>query len=332
MMGAMEAALLVVLLVDDQAIVAAAMRQMLASEADLKLHVCNDSLKAEQVATELSPTIILQDLMMPGIDGFVLLERYRQSVPLKDVPVIVLSSAEDPLDKSRAFQNGANDYVVKLPDKIELIARIRAHARSYLAHRELDKAYRDLATLGRQLADQNAMLERMSMLDGLTGIANRRALDMTLDTEWRRAAREGAALAVALIDVDFFKKYNDSLGHQRGDEALKAVAGSLRGGALRPGDLAARYGGEEFAIVLPDTGPAGLLSVAERLRAGVEELRIPHPASEVGPHVTISIGGAVLRPLPGLAHEARVARADEALYKAKREGRNRVVVPDTASE
>ncbi len=320
-----------VLLVDDQAIVAAAVKQMIATEADLEVKVCNDALAAERVATEVQPMIILQDLMMPGMDGFTLLAAYRRAPALVDVPIIVLSSLEDPNEKSRAFEMGATDYVVKLPDKIELVARIRAHIRAYLAHRQLEAAYRELDDLRKQLEEKNDALERLSQLDGLTGIANRRRFDEMLDTEWRRAIREGHPLGLAMIDVDFFKKYNDALGHLAGDDCLRQVALALQGACFRPGDLVARYGGEEFGVILPGSDLEGSVAVAERLRQAVLALAMPHPGSELG-QVTISVGVVADTPRRDADEGAAslVARADRGLYRAKRQGRNRCIGVDPA--
>ena len=157
----------VVLLVDDQAIVAAALRQMLEVEPDIRFYYCGDPERAIDDALKLRPTVILQDLVMPGTDGFSLLERYRQTPALDAVPVIILSSQEDPLDKSRAFANGANDYLVKIPDRIELIARIRAYSQAYRVRAERDAAYRVLEELKLELERKNAILLELSELDGL---------------------------------------------------------------------------------------------------------------------------------------------------------------------
>jgi two-component system chemotaxis family response regulator WspR len=322
---------LTVLLVDDQAIVAAAVKQMLATEADLEVKVCNDALAAERVATEVAPMLILQDLLMPGMDGFTLLAAYRKAPTLVDVPVIVLSSLEDPNEKSRASEMGATDYVVKLPDKIELVARIRAHMRAYLARLQLEAANRELDQLRKQLEEKNLILERLSQLDGLTGIANRRRFDEMLDLEWRRALREDHPLGLAMIDVDYFKKYNDALGHLAGDDCLRQVALALQGGTFRPGDLVCRYGGEEFGVILPNVDLDGATAVAERLRQAVFGLAMPHPGSELG-QVTISVGVVAVKPRrhddEGAA--SLVARADRGLYRAKRQGRNRCVSVDPA--
>jgi two-component system chemotaxis family response regulator WspR len=317
----------VVLLVDDQAIVAEALRMMLAGAPDIELHVCQSAAEALPKARALRPTVILQDLVMPDVDGFTLVRFFRADPEISAIPVIVLSSKEDPRDKSRAFEIGASDYLVKIPDKIELIARVRAHSRSFLAQLERDEAYRALAALKHQLEVKNAELQRLSTVDGLTGLANRRRFDEVLEQECRRARREGGSLALIMTDVDFFKKYNDSYGHLGGDECLRRVAAVLAQGARRPGDLAARYGGEEFALVLPQTTLEGAATVAETLRSGVAALDILHEGSSVAPHVTLSLGVAVAEPDSArLEPTPLVEEADAALYQAKRSGRNRFVV------
>ena len=177
-----------------------------------------------------------------------------------------------------------------------------------------------------QLAAANDELQRLSNQDGLTGIANRRLFDDFFIAEWQRAVRSEQPLSVIMADVDQFKLYNDTYGHQAGDECLRKVASVLRGGIQRATDLVARYGGEEFAVILPDTDADGAAAVAERLRAAVEGLGIPHAASSVGPVVTISLGVATVRPYADGMPLAVVAQADLALYRAKQQGRNRVAM------
>jgi two-component system, chemotaxis family, response regulator WspR len=312
----------VALLVDDQAIVAEAVRLMLANHADIELKICHDAARALPLARQLRPTVILQDLVMPDVDGFTLVRFFRADPELSGIPIIVLSSKEDPRDKSRAFELGANDYLVKLPDKIELVARVRAHSRSFLAQLERDEAHRALAALKHQLELKNAELSRLSTTDGLTNLANRRRFDEVIESEFRRARRDGTSLALIMTDVDFFKKYNDAYGHQSGDDCLRRVASVLALGTRRPGDLAARYGGEEFVIVLPQTTMEGALIVAEGVRKGVAGLNLLHSGSSVAPHVTLSLGVAVSHPSEETP-DALIERADAALYEAKRHGRNR---------
>ncbi len=174
------------------------------------------------------------------------------------------------------------------------------------------------------LEQTNQQLYRLSSIDGLTGVANRRSFDEFLHHEWRRSLRESTPLSVIMADIDFFKAFNDSLGHQAGDECLKAVAGIISDGLKRPGDIVARYGGEEFVVVLPGTDAPGALDVAEILRAAVESLSLEHPSSAIGRYATISLGVASLIPDDEKTPENLVHQADQALYAAKNGGRNQV--------
>jgi diguanylate cyclase (GGDEF)-like protein len=178
----------------------------------------------------------------------------------------------------------------------------------------------------RELEQANQMLARFSYLDAVTEIANRRNFDDGLELEWRRLLREGGPLSLVMIDIDHFKAFNDSYGHQKGDECLKAVAQTLRHALHRPGDLCARYGGEEFGVILPGTDAEGSGGVAEGLRAAVETLAIPHAGSSVEPVVTISVGVATAHPQQGGTASALLEAADQALYQSKHAGRNRTTV------
>lgn len=171
-------------------------------------------------------------------------------------------------------------------------------------------------------------LERLAMRDGLTSVANRRSFDTTLAIEWRRATRESRTLSLLMIDVDFFKLYNDTYGHQGGDECLRRVAEAMSKVVKRSSDEVARYGGEEFAILLPTTDQQGACVVAERIRVAVEELAVPHARSEVADHVTVSIGVASMVVSQHCTSAELIGAADRALYRAKQQGRNRVATPD----
>lgn len=198
---------------------------------------------------------------------------------------------------------------------------------------ELQAAEEALRESQRRLEHANAQLRLQATRDALTGLANRRHFDERLDEEFRRAQREDGRLGLLMVDVDQFKPFNDDRGHLAGDEVLARVGGCLRDGARRPADLAARYGGEEFAVILPSTDPVGVAAVAERLRAGIEGLGIPHPRSTVAPVVTASLGAAVTAHARALPYAtALVERADAALYRAKGAGRNRVEVDAIAED
>ncbi|KAB0641146.1 diguanylate cyclase [Burkholderia stagnalis] len=315
-----------VLLVDDQTIVAEAIRRALADEERIDFHYCTRSDDAMTAAIETRPTVILQDLVMPGIDGLSLVKAYRANPATRDVPIIVLSTKEEPMIKSAAFAAGANDYLVKLPDRIELVARIRYHSRSYVNLLQRDEAYRALRQSQQHLLEANLELRRLTHSDGLTGLSNRRYLDEYLGAEWRRGARERTELSLLMIDVDNFKLYNDTYGHVSGDDVLKQVASTVERCLGRPGDLAARFGGEEFAVVLPGTSPGGVRLLAEKMRLAIEALKLEHAHSSTGRYVTISIGGAGVVPSADTPMTSLIEAADRALYRAKRDGKNRVVI------
>jgi two-component system chemotaxis family response regulator WspR len=317
-----------VLLVDDQVMVCEAVRRGLAHHGDLDFHYCTDPLEAIAVAQRVKPTVILQDLVMPGVDGLDLVRQYRKHPALHAVPVIVLSTKEDPATKSEAFQAGANDYLVKLPDKIELIARVRYHTRAYLDHLQRDEAYRALRESQRELMRANLELERLTRIDGLTGLGNRRYFDEYLTAEWKRCQRTQSPLSVLMIDVDHFKRYNDAYGHLAGDDVLKQVARVIQDGSTRSTDLAARFGGEEFVVILTGVPQEGASHVAERLVQGVRDLNIAHGADRV----TISVGVATAWPDAEGDPARLVNAADLALFRAKNEGRNRLVAAELPAD
>jgi two-component system chemotaxis family response regulator WspR len=314
-----------VLLVDDQAMVGEAVRRALAQEPDIEFRYCGNSAEAIATAETSKPTVILQDLVMPGADGLTLVRRYRANPLTRDIPIIVLSTKEEPTIKSEAFASGANDYLIKLPDAIELIARIRHHSKAYLNQLQRDAAYLALHDSERRLTEINIELQRLTNVDGLTGLSNRRYFNEYIDAQWKLAVREGSPLSILMIDVDNFKLYNDTYGHLAGDEVLKSLAAAMQKSFARPTDVTARFGGEEFIVILPFTPLDALQSLGERLLRNVENLRIPHSASTVGEYVTISAGGAATIPQKEKSPLHLIEIADAALYEAKKSGKNRVV-------
>ncbi|MFS2115764.1 diguanylate cyclase [Herbaspirillum frisingense] len=319
---------IMVLLVDDQAMVGEAIRRALLNEEHIDFHFCTRAEEALAVAEKTRPTVILQDLVMPGVDGMTLVRQYRASAALANVPIIVLSSRDDPEIKRDAFAGGANDYMVKLPDVIELVARLRYHSRSYINLLQRDAAYRALRESQQQLQKTNFELQRLTNTDGLTGIANRRYFDDYLGAEWRRARRDGLDLSLLLIDVDFFKLFNDTYGHVAGDAVLRRVAHTLDNSIQRPADLSARFGGEEFAMILPRTPLAGAQTIAHKVCQLIEANQIAHERSNVSSWLTVSVGAACV--VPGQAQDISelIEMADRRLYLAKQQGRNRVVWQD----
>lgn len=201
----------------------------------------------------------------------------------------------------------------------------------YTLQRSQRKAERDAASAAEAIRKKNTELEALNeqlhtlaLVDGLTGVANRRRFDAALENEWRRSRRDNTPLALLLIDIDYFKQFNDQYGHQSGDECLQKIAKVLQDGLNRSTDLVARYGGEEFICLLPESDITGATAKAELLRKAVEELHIPHEASSAASYVTISIGAASRIPDEHAEPKLLIANADKALYKAKHKGRNRV--------
>ncbi|MEW6495453.1 MAG: diguanylate cyclase, partial [Cyanobacteriota bacterium] len=180
------------------------------------------------------------------------------------------------------------------------------------------------AELYRQLEEANQELQRLASIDGLTQLFNRRWFDQTLESEWLRLARERLPLSLILCDIDYFKAYNDTYGHQAGDTCLQKVASIIKATVKRPAELVARYGGEEFAVILPNTDNEGAVHVAEEIRTQVEALNLLHAGSNTTGCITISLGVATLVPKPSLSTANLIGLADQALYQAKEAGRNRV--------
>jgi len=272
--------------------------------------------------------LILMDLQLPGMDGIEACRRISDDPKLRDIPVIVVTASSENKSLPAAFQAGAVDYLLKPFNPIELAARIRSVLR---LKREMDQRKQrevELIDMAQKLADANLELERLSSLDGLTGLTNRRRFDELFFHEWKRAIRVGSTLSIILIDIDHFKAYNDRYGHPAGDECLRRVAATLRETAARPGDSVARYGGEEFVAVLADTDTVGARALAERMRTAVEKLQLEHAASPTSPHVTLSLGVATTTPADTSTHTALLAAADEALYESKKGGRNRASFRD----
>lgn len=270
--------------------------------------------------------LVLLDINLPHVDGLTACRRITGAPSLGDVPVIMVTANEDELVLEAAFAAGATDYVTKPIRRRELVARIGAALR--LQHERASHAVRELALVARTvtLEETRETLERLSTQDALTGIANRRRFNVFFRAEWKRAARDGDTLAVIMADVDFFHAYNQKHGHLGGDECLTLLAATMSRALCRPSDLLARYGGEEFVMVLPQTDVAGAQAVAERVRAAVAELRLPHGAPACGELVSMSFGVAATVPKGEASSDALIATADEALYFAKAGGRDRVCI------
>lgn len=304
-----------------------------AGEALKLMGIEGDGPSAEQV------DLVLMDVMMPGMDGIEACRRIKNDENHGQTPVMMVTALSEIDTLEDAFQAGAVDYITKPINQIELQARVWSalalkHAMDERRQRELEleRRERELLEVTRLLEETNDRLRHLSTVDGLTGIPNRRRVIEFLEQEWRRSARDRAWLSVIMIDVDFFKNYNDACGHQAGDDCLWMVANCLKRSLNRPADIVGRYGGEEFVAVVPDTPVDGAVKVAESMRASVEALQVPHPDSEVSEFVTISLGVASCIPSADQDTTVLIGKADEALFQAKDLGRNRVQPVQSADE
>jgi diguanylate cyclase (GGDEF)-like protein len=269
---------------------------------DYEILVATSGEDALELIQDRLPDLILLDVIMPGLSGHDVCRRLKEDPRTQGIPVIFITGQNEESDELEGLELGAVDYITKPFSLPIVMARVHTHL-------EL-KHYRDL-------------LESLSYLDGLTGIPNRRRFTEHLDFVWSQAQRQRTPVAAILMDVDHFKAFNDHYGHQAGDECLTRVARAVADTERRTTSLVARYGGEEFICIVPLLDTAGALALAERLRASVVALALPHAFSSAASHVSISLGVASKVPQVGEAWSALLEHADGALYQAKEAGRNR---------
>ncbi|MEO5341564.1 MAG: diguanylate cyclase [Magnetococcus sp. MYC-9] len=321
-----------ILIVDDERFNLNLLQDLLDPQYDI-IAAKNGAQALKRANTTPPPDLILLDIMMPDMDGYQVLEQLRVSETTREIPIIFISAMDDAVSETKGLALGAADYIAKPFSPSVVQARVRTQLRLKESvenerawNRQLSQLNSELGEKNEKLLELNKILQDMASIDGLTGIANRRRFDIFLAHEWNKAVRDQTILSLILLDIDFFKPYNDNYGHAAGDDCLKAVARALASAMTRTTDLVARYGGEEFVCVLPGTDEAGMVRVGHRLRESVAALQLPHAHSKVASHVTVSLGGVSLVPTGGAQPGSLVPMADERLYKAKEGGRNRLVV------
>lgn len=274
--------------------------------------------------------LVLLDVQMPGMDGYEVAELLRGSTLTKHIPIIfVTAKHKEEAHIFRGYGAGAVDYLFKPLEPVILQSKVAVFLELYQQKKELqektaelDRRLADLEELKRLLEMTNEQLSRQSKMDGLTGLLNRRSFDETYHEEWQRAIRHNSLLTLLLIDIDYFKIYNDTYGHVLGDDALRAVARTLSLAAKRQVDRVARYGGEEFVVILPDTDLHGGEVTAERICTDVYDLNIEHRKAPDERRLTVSIGIATIRPRHGGDPLRFIELADQQLYVAKAAGKN----------
>lgn len=292
-----------ILVVDDQPLNIRALHEVFRGSFEVLMAKSGE--QALAVCRLESPDIILLDVLMPGMSGHEVCRRLKADPTTRDIPIIFITSQDQEDDEALGFEIGAVDFIRKPIQPVTVLARVRTHLALKL---------------------QSDLLRSMALVDGLTGIANRRRFDEELTACWNICLRLGTPLSLMLLDLDYFKQFNDRYGHLAGDSCLTRVANALKSCLHRPGDILARYGGEEFACLLPHTDPSGAMNRAELMRQGVHDLFIDHDGSTVSRHVTISIGVATLVPNGETVPAALLDAADKQLYVAKENGRDRACI------
>jgi diguanylate cyclase (GGDEF)-like protein len=289
-----------ILIVDDETTNIRALSQVLRPE--YTVYMARDGRTAIETAENVTPDLILLDIIMSDMSGYEVITELKNSDRTREIPVVFITGLSGVEDEEKGFLLGAVDYITKPFNNTIVRARIRHH----------------LQTL-RQLR----MIKRLGVIDPLTDIANRRGFNERLEIEWAHAIRDKNTLSILMIDIDHFKRYNDTYGHPQGDVLLQAIAAIFRQTLVRSTDYAARWGGEEFTILLPGTNMDGALKIAERIRSDVENTAVPR-ADGSDTRVTVSIGVYSQSPQPGDSTNDFVTGADKALYTAKESGRNKI--------
>ena len=327
-----------ILIVDDSLVSRTFISDLLNEVGYTDLVLCESVEEAYQAigfndpgTTETDLNLVLLDINLPGKSGIDACREFSEHDIFCDVPIIIISGVDYLEGLDNAFSAGATDYITKPPSHTELLARVRSALRLKTEMNRRKAREEDLMVLNERLAEVNLELERLSVTDSLTGLANRRSFNDFLSREWLREQREQQPFSVIMIDIDHFKKYNDAYGHLEGDVCLQKVSLALQRALCRAGDLLARYGGEEFVAILPHTDIAGAEELASDFHKHVRELEIPHRDSPVSSTITISIGIASVIPNQKISPTQVVAMADKALYRAKQAGRNQSVTAEASA-
>ncbi len=289
------------LIVDDQLTNIRVLHELFREDCDVFMATSGE--QAITVCQTQLPDLILLDVVMDGVDGHEVCRRLKAAPATQDIPIIFITAKQQDTDEVLGLELGAVDFISKPINPVVVKARVRTHLTLKL---------------------QYDLLRSIALVDGLTGVANRRKFDEDISADWRQCFREQKPLSLIMADVDFFKRYNDRYGHQAGDDCLSSVAQALSKTVRRPYDLVARYGGEEFACILPKTDHSGAVEIAEKMQKHVRALGIEHSASDIDRVVTISLGVATMTPTGDLEFKVLIEAADKQLYKAKKTGRARV--------
>lgn len=293
-----------ILIVDDMAANIAILSDLL--QDDYKIKIAKSGQKALEIAKgSEKPDLILLDIEMPEMNGYEVCKELKNNTLTNNIPVIFVTARNDVKDEEYGLNLGAVDYISKPFHPTIVKIRVKNHITLKL---------------------KSDWLEELSMVDGLTHVPNRRYFDEEYQKKCKEMIRDHKTAALLMIDVDYFKRYNDHYGHGKGDECLIKIATALKSTLKRPSDIIARYGGEEFVVLLQSIDHEGAQKVAESLIEAVSALGIRHEYSSVASHVTISAGMAFKEAEEALCKEELLKMADDALYRAKESGRNKIAI------
>jgi diguanylate cyclase (GGDEF)-like protein len=297
-----------ILIVDDDKINRKMLKELLQEQA--KIIFAKNGKQARELARKHLPDLILLDVVMPDFSGFDVIETLKNDPETMNISVIFITGLANDDDEERGFNLGGCDYIYKPFKSNIVIARVIMHL---------------------ELIRQRKMLDEIAHIDALTGVNNRRKMDMVLQDEVSANIKENTSLLVAIIDIDYFKQYNDHYGHGAGDVALRQVGQALREIFLRPRDFVARYGGEEFVIILPNCDKAGAEIMLSNIVQSIKDKMIKHEYSNVSDQLTVSIGAVVVKSSESSFVANIMKQADTLLYQAKNNGRNQWCITEMHS-
>ncbi len=320
---------------------------MILAKKGYKITTSESGEEAIKELEENNYDMVITDLKMDGINGIQVLEEVKKMSP--ETVVMIYTSHSDISSAIKALRLGVDDYMLQSTMTEEFHFRVKDCLKKLELRRQMELrsdgiqnaifklerevenrrlVEKELVASEKKLIEKNEVLKRLSIHDGLTDVYNRRYFHQHFDREWKRVIRDKKSISLIMIDIDFFKLFNDTYGHLAGDDCLKQVAKTLNSLVNRPADLFARYGGEEFVAVLPGTDKEGSLLLAEEMRMAVEELKIKHTSSDISEYVTISLGIGTIFPDIKSSSNALIDLADKVLYKVKQSGRNKVKCDD----
>jgi diguanylate cyclase (GGDEF)-like protein len=286
-------------------------------EGGYRVIFAEDGIEALKKVKQYSPDLILLDVMMPRMDGFQVCKHIKNNIQTRFIPIILVTALNEIDSKIKGIEAGADDFISKPFNKLELLARVKSLLRIKHLNKELQQKIK-------QLEEAQIKLKKLAITDGLTGAYNYRFFKEQLEKELIRASRHNNHVSIIMMDIDYFKQYNDTHGHPAGDYVLRTISGILKNN-IRNIDIAARYGGEEFALILIETNKQAAGIVAEKIRRLIEEYNFKYEDTQPAGKITVSMGVATF-PEDGKTFDELIGTADKRLYHAKETGRNRVVL------